>query len=627
MELAVLFAFLDGLRDRILLITGEGGIGKSTMLRAASRLAGQQGRTVISIDARSLGADVAALDAALAPAATVDRPLVLIDSGEHLGGLGAHLRVHVLPSLSDQAQVIIAGRGEPDPGWSRDGWEAVRRTLELPRLDDADAAKLAQSLGVEDPSAEAALLVWAQGLPLAVVAGADIARSLEQDPFDRGDFDRRLGQALVRHVVDGEVGAADRAALAVCAIAPMVDQRLLEAVAPYVPGAETMAWLGSLSFVEGSGGRVRLHDRLRVAIRAELDERDEARARDLRRRVTDHLYQRAIDGEPHLVNELRVLISDATVRWGLGEDVGPLLRADRARPGDAAELADALGIADDPGWPRVRRWFDEAPDNVLVLRDGTERLVGAGLWATPAHVPSFATEDPLLGPILIDAAERVPDGNALILGDVFDLLGTPDDVVSPVVSVGNAAVVARSGLPNPRWMYASARADDARTGGFLAAMGYVRQPHLDLVEPSRTLELHVLDNGPGGLIAVTRNLIYRDLGLAPPSSLTIDVVRDALRNAHDPVALAASPLATGVGVSARAASVRALLDDAVATAFGDSEAERLTRATIERGYLAPEVGHTRAQGELHLSRTAYFARLARAVDRVATVVLERRPRP
>src|SRR5581483_6249138 len=90
-----------------------------------------------------------------------------------------------------------------------------------------------------------------------------------------------------------------------------------------------------------------------------------------------------------------------------------------------------------------------------------------------------------------------------------------------------------------------------------------------------------------------RDQIYRELGLttpqpgaqpAPPRPIDVEDVRDALRDLHQPVALAASPLASGTTPDERAESVRALLREAVDGAFGSSYDEDLQRRIIERGY-------------------------------------------
>jgi hypothetical protein len=94
-------------------------------------------------------------------------------------------------------------------------------------------------------------------------------------------------------------------------------------------------------------------------------------------------------------------------------------------------------------------------------------------------------------------------------------------------------------------------------------------------------------------------------------------VREALRNLHVPDRLARSPLATGDGTEARAASVRRLIADAADRAFGDSDDERLTRRALELGYLErTRGGHEQAARTLHLSRSAYFRRLRAACERL-----------
>ncbi|WP_370249627.1 AAA family ATPase [Nocardioides sp.] len=100
----------------------------------------------------------------------------------------------------------------------------------------------------------------------------------------------------------------------------------------------------------------------------------------------------------------------------------------------------------------------------------------------------------------------------------------------------------------------------------------------------------------------------------------VEEVRRVLRGFHRPTELAASPLATGVGVEPRAESVRALVRSAADRAFGDTEVERELRGVLETGYLDPEGGHTRAMRRLALTRATYYRRLAEATDRLAAVL-------
>jgi hypothetical protein len=156
-------------------------------------------------------------------------------------------------------------------------------------------------------------------------------------------------------------------------------------------------------------------------------------------------------------------------------------------------------------------------------------------------------------------------------------------------------------------------------------MGHVHEPALDVDDGERRVLSYISDVGPGGVLALFRDLVYRDLGLPPPperpgSAVAADTVRDALRSFHDPVALAANPLARGGTVEARAESMRRLLLVAVERAFGDSYEERLQRTAIRRGYLDADGGHVLAQQELHVARSVYFRRLADASARVGEYV-------
>ena len=107
-------------------------------------------------------------------------------------------------------------------------------------------------------------------------------------------------------------------------------------------------------------------------------------------------------------------------------------------------------------------------------------------------------------------------------------------------------------------------------------------------------------------------------------TITADMVRDALRSLDNPLELAGSPLATGDTPDERAASVRALLADATANAFGEAPDERLLQQIMERGYLDASASHESAALELNVSRATYFRRLRVASQRVADYVLASR---
>lgn len=625
-ELALVERLLgDEPHPSVLFVHGPGGISKSTLLREAVRRGRLAGYDVQAIDGRDAAADAGALTRALDRLEGAARPpLLVLDSYELIAAIGASLRSTILPALPASTRVLIASRSAPEPGWAQDGWEALTLSLALGRFDDADARALLRRHGVTDRRRGASLLRWARGLPLALAMGADATLASGAVALRALDDDRALAGALLQRLAGDELGGADRDVLAVAAIAPAVDARLLAAALPRVDADHAETWLRSLSFAASAGTRVRIHERVAAALRTELRALDPLRERDLRRRIGDHLHDRAATAQPGMIAELIGLIDDPAVRWGFALDVGDRYRIDRARAGDAAAAAAALG-AGDARWPALERYFEQAPERVIVARDARGGLAGFAITATPASAPAWVGEDAVLGPWVAHAREREPDGNALLWRNTFDLTGAEG---SPVVGLLNSAGIQLSGLPNVRLVYGHADPDDAAAQELSRAIGAVAVPQLEARDGDRVVECHVVDHGAGGILAATRALLYRDLGLPPPAAprepVTSGVVRDALRAFHDPLALAASPLAEGATVDARAASVRALVRDALAAAFGDSDDERLQRATLERGYLDGAGGHARAALALSMSRTTYFRRLAEASERLARYVAARR---
>lgn len=613
----------------VFFVSGPGGIGKSSLLREVGRRAVARGLPVHRVDGRAQDTAAEQLSAALGELRRDGPSLLLFDTYEQVPVLGAYLRRELEPCLAAGARVLIAGRQPPDAAWLQDGWGEIVLSTELRPLSDADAGTLIERRGLHDAAAVERLTAWGAGSPLALAVATDAVIAGHLFDLDRIDADALLATTLLQRLAGDELDGADRDIIAVAAIARAVDAALLDSVLPGTDGDHAEAWLRTLSFAEPIGTRVTLHDRVRRAVRGALVAQDPEHERVLRRRIADHVHDRASSGELRLIADLAELVQDPQVRWGLAPP--PVThRGDRVRPGDAERVAEVLGLAEDPSWPGIRRWFDEAPEQVLVVRDADDGLAGYGIWATPATAPPWVGEDAVFGPWIEDARRRVPDGNVILLRDAADLTRSPGDRgPSAVITTGNYAALLRCGLASPRWLYATVAADDVEGQEFLRAMGYARVPELDVVDHGREVASYHLDFGPGGIVSRVRDMVYAELGLPPAAIVengmgTADTVRQALRTFHDPIALAASPLAHGDTIDERAETVRRTLREATAAAFGDSSAERLQRAVVEHGYLNARDGHARAMLDLNVSRSTYFRRLAEASDRVAAYVLARR---
>jgi hypothetical protein len=266
-------------------------------------------------------------------------------------------------------------------------------------------------------------------------------------------------------------------------------------------------------------------------------------------------------------------------------------------------------------WPLLERFFYEAPARIGIARDPEDRLAGYLVSVTPRNAPSFAADDPLLGPWLAHARSRSPSGNAVLWHDAVDL-AEPGSGVQAMLGV---AGILQSGLTNPRLAYLPIHPRLPQALEFARVLGARHVPELDLELAGVRIQCHVLDYGPGGLLGAQRDVVYAELGLPAPHAPPIDVevVRQALRDLGVPSRLAASDLASGATLKKRAESVRALLADAAAQAFGETADELLLRRVLMRGYLDPAPSHELAAKELNLSRSAYFRRLKMAVERIA----------
>lgn len=616
-------------RASVAFLHGPGGIGKSSLLRELGRRADASGLSVRAVDGRDAESAPAALAAALREMRAGRCTLLLLDTYERATALGAELRDGI-DAAPNGARLVVAGRRPPESAWLDEEWRGRILVRSLAPLGNAAAHRLLLVRGLADDRTVTRIIAWAAGSPLALSVAADTLLAGNDLDLDRLDADQLLARTLVSHLAHDELEEADHDIVAVAAIARAVDAQLLAAALPGVDGDHAEAWLRTLSFAETLGTRVTLHERVRSAARAALAAEDPEHERALRRRIADHLYSRAELGELRLIVDLAELIDNPRIRWGIAPPpVG--VRADRFRPGDRERLARLLGgVEDADWWPGVARWLEDAPEHVIAVRDEAGLLVGWRVWVTPASAPEWIEEDTILGPWLADARRRAPDGDVLLLRDGSDLIREPDaEPTSPIVSAANYASVLGSGLRSVRFMYATTDPADRQIHEFLLAMGYERQPILDVSDGSRAVPCYVVDWGPGGVVRFVRDLVYHDLGMAPPPTagpkeIAAASVRDGLRTFHDPIALAANPLARGRGAEQRAASVQQTLCAAVAGAFGDAADERLQRAAIERGYLDPDGGHVIAMQELNFSRTTYFRRLAAAADRVADFVIAER---
>jgi hypothetical protein len=630
----------------VVLVHGPGGIGKSTLLREVSRRAAERGWRPRFVEGRDLAPAPGELERALFGVAQEERPLVVFDTYDRMSAMSGWLRQRLLPSLPERSLVVIAGRRKPDPEWFQGGWEQMVAELNMGPFTPADARELGRQRGVTDDETLDALLEWAEGSPLALTLGADAARTSDWRPeWLEGRPD--LTQAILRRLTEEELLQGEGDVLAVASIARVVTARLLRDVLPGVDADEAESWLRARSFVEHFGHGVALHDLVRKAIRADLKRRRPEHERDLRRRIADHLHLRATRGDIRLIADLADLVENPALRWGMGVEGSIRHRVDALHEDDIPVLERKLRGRIEMGdeawlawWEPTERLLRAAPERALVVRDREEGLCGLAYAVTPENAPPEAEADGALGPWIAHAREHAPGGQAMVWRDSIDLTTAREgDVGSPILALMNTGCVLRSGLRNPRWSYLPI---DPQNEAAVAFARGVRARHVEELDigagSEKVIQCWVLDSGSGGMLGGILKAIYAELGLPRPHfddapseteepeppeavhespALTADDVRDALRNLDTPTELASSALARGATPEERAASVRAALEEAVESAFGEGAEEDLLRQVLRRGYLDPAGSHESAWWDLHLSRATYFRKLRAASARVA----------
>jgi len=278
--------FRSALADSgLLFVHGPGGVGKSTLLDQFADLAADAGRSVVRVDARHLrlGPDVLPVLA--------DGQVLLIDTYEVLEPLDEWVRGQYLPSLPGDALVVLAGRRAPGPRWYADlALRDLMREIALGNLPPEDGRTYLAAQGVPEKLHDR-LLAISHGHPLLLSMLVDAAGK-GAEPYWLGDVPSVVG-ALLAQTVDEAPTPLHRAALELCALAPVTTEDLLRAVLGGETG-ELFAWLRTLPFIEDGPNGLYPHDVARDALDADLRWRDAARYAELHRQVSAAMRERIL---------------------------------------------------------------------------------------------------------------------------------------------------------------------------------------------------------------------------------------------------------------------------------------------------------------------------------------------
>ena len=389
-------ARLEGLLDHdppvnVVLLHGPAGIGKSALLRELARRAGES--TLVAIEARELrrsprrstgpGAGHRRATPARAPRLLGAPRRARRASARHVLRACRRMRSSSSPPATLPGPAGSAPAGTTS--WSTCRWGRSPPTR--PRRSSPGAACATPGAARRPspgPAARHWRLRWPPGRGVAVPARHD-------RPAATGAVEAQLAKLLGAEPEDER-----RAVLAVAALARVTTPALLGAVLSDVEDAPaSFAWLGEPPR-DRDPERRHHRPRARRAHRARRPARPHARPRARPATAARRRPLLARGGRrPPAARRSTSSTSSRTRRSsGASRGTRPATCASTRRawatptPSRPQRARARVWLAD------ARRWFDEAPDRVTVVRDEDDVIAGYGIAATPANAPAFAAEDP-----------------------------------------------------------------------------------------------------------------------------------------------------------------------------------------------------------------------------------------
>jgi hypothetical protein len=200
--------------------------------------------------------------------------------------------------------------------------------------------------------------------------------------------------------------------------------------------------------------------------------------------------------------------------------------------------------------------------------------------------------------------------------EAVDLTGE----LGEITSLLGAGGLFSTGVANPRYGFLPIAPEIPAAGAFARALDAKHVPELDFRDLGVSLECHIVDFGPGGLVGNQRDWIYRETGAVPPAEPSeLDPGR-LIRLLREPGGLTHGPSFLGESPSERLQKLRGLLEEALSV-FGDHRDDQLARTIVEAAYLGEAAPHESIARNLNLSRSAYFRRLQQATERVGQEIV------
>lgn len=398
-EQAVLRGLLAGDGPVVTHVHGIAGVGKSALMRWLAGEASAGGVAVVALDGREIEPTEQGVRGALGDALDREgRALLLVDTYELLRMIDPWMRRTLIPALSTDVRVVLAGREAPSNAWLRDYGELVR-VVRLENLSPGGAEAVLRAAGLAEDDARRVNRVVG-GHPLGLVLAGAAIRDGSGIPLEEAATGTVV-EEVARTYLDG-LAPDTRRVLEAASVTRRTTLSLLAAQLPDEPPGDAFARLRALPFVElGRDGLV-VHDAVREATAMRLKALDPRTYRAYRTAAW-----RCLRGEmrtatrPELwryTADMLYLIEDRFVR----ENFFPAVRMDHdvtpAEPGDwdaiAALAADTPNIRG--GIEVLRAWWEAVPGAFAVARNPEGRVAGFRCACEPHEVsPRVLDADPV----------------------------------------------------------------------------------------------------------------------------------------------------------------------------------------------------------------------------------------
>ena len=634
---------------RVLFVHGQGGIGKTTLLREFRARARAAGRTVVRLDGREVDPSPEGFETAVRSAVGQTNPtmnrsrscsagaVLLVDGYEQLTPIDGWLRDDFVPGLGADTVVVLAGRDPPTAPWRTDpGWRQLVAVHHLERFDPAESGELLAHADVA-PAVRPHLMTLGRGHPLTMALLADLAASgqVPDTLADAPDLISTLLESFLRDVPS----QAHLTGLAACAIAWLTTEDLLAELV----GADAPAvwrWLARRPFVTSGPRGLSAHDLARDVLDAEFERRAPERYRSL---SPDHLRPRGgrparrhrrPDRQLH-AQQLFFLLRNSPLASAISA-----LRARGsaavvpARPDEHDPVCAIIERFEGPASAQLARaWLGEQPEHLSVVRTGG----GVAGFAYPVLCPSGSVledRDPVVRAVLDHVAREGPlrpgervaicrfcagarehqrDPYALLAANVSHLI----ELVTRPLAWSVVVVVDTEHVAPFADYIAFAPLVEVDVGGLrhvAYGIDWRRVPvdaWLDLMRE----RAHSGETGPPPAALLRPPPLDRARFAA--------AVKTALQTLHRPDQLATNPLlgsalaATATGPTAE--QLRATIDNAVAYLGNQPKGDQL-RAVLHRTYLRPAPTQEAAAEVLDLPLSTYRRYLAKALDQLTDLL-------